>query len=94
MLTAVESRIAAVSFGGVFVSDALIEAARRITVPVEYQIPWDDQEFDRASGIALFDAFASKEKTLHANAGAHKELPRFEADSAVHFFARHLRPAA
>ena len=38
----------------------------------------------------LFDAFASKEKTLHANAGAHKELPRFEADSAVRFFARHF----
>jgi hypothetical protein len=38
----------------------------------------------------LFDAFASKEKTLHANAGTHKDLPRFEADSAVRFFARHL----
>ena len=34
----------------------------------------------RRSGLALFDAFASKEKTLHANAGKHKELPRFEAD--------------
>ena len=42
------------------------------------------------SGLALFDAFASKEKTLHANAGKHKELPRFEADSATRFFARHL----
>ncbi|AJT62067.1 hypothetical protein T261_0377 [Streptomyces lydicus] len=38
----------------------------------------------------MFDAFASKGKTLHANAGKHKELPRFEADSAVRFFARHL----
>jgi hypothetical protein len=41
----------------------------------------------------LFDAFASKEKTLHANAGKHEELPRFEADSAVRFFARHLSRA-
>lgn len=24
------------------------------------------------------------------NSGKHKELPRFEADSAVRFFARHL----
>ncbi|MDT5150865.1 MAG: hypothetical protein QOI01_2598, partial [Mycobacterium sp.] len=54
MLTPVESRIAAVSFGGVFVDDALIEAARKITVPVEYRIPWDDEEFDRTSGVALF----------------------------------------
>ena len=36
------------------------------------------------------DAFASKEKTLHVNSGRHKELPRFEADSAVRFFARHF----
>ncbi|MFJ1531027.1 alpha/beta hydrolase, partial [Streptomyces mirabilis] len=32
----------------------------------------------------------SKEKTLHVNSGKHKELPRFEADSAVRFFARHF----
>jgi hypothetical protein len=42
----------------------------------------------------LFDAFASKEKTLHANAGGHMELPRFEFDSAVRFFARHLTSPA
>jgi hypothetical protein len=42
----------------------------------------------------LFDAFVLKEKTLRANAGAHEELPRFDVDSAVQFFARHLgRPA-
>lgn len=45
---------------------------------------------DEREIAALFDAFASKEKTLHANAGRHKELPRFEADSAVRFFARHF----
>ena len=54
-------------------------------------LQWDDEHIPRESGLALFDAFASKEKTLHANAGAHKELPRFEADSAVRFFVRHLR---
>jgi hypothetical protein len=60
MLTAVESRITALSLGGVFVNDALIEAASKVTVPVEYRIPWDDDEIDHASAIALFDAFASK----------------------------------
>ena len=43
MLAPVESRIAAVSFGGVFVDDSLIEAARKLTAPVEYRIPWDDK---------------------------------------------------
>ncbi|MFD7009752.1 alpha/beta hydrolase [Rhodococcus jostii] len=94
MLTAVESRIAAVSFGGVFVHDALIEAARKITVPVEYRIPWDDEEFDRTSGVALFDAFASKEKTLHAYSGRHYPVPEYESDSSARFFARHLGRAA
>jgi alpha-beta hydrolase superfamily lysophospholipase len=94
MLTAVEPRIAAASFGAVFVDDALIEAARRITVPIEYQIPWDDQEFDHTSGVALFDAFASKEKTLHAYSGRHHPVPEYERDSAARFFARHLGRAA
>ncbi len=51
---------------------------------------WDDEHISREEGLALFDAFASKEKSLHVNSGKHKELPRFEADSAVRFFARHL----
>ena len=50
----------------------------------------DDEHIDRRSGLALFDFLASMEKTLHVKAGRHKELPRFEADSAVRFFARHL----
>ena len=42
-LTAVEPRIAAAIFGGGFVVHrALIEAARRITVPVQFLLPWDD----------------------------------------------------
>ena len=36
---------------------------------------WDDEHIPREAGLALFDAFASKEKTLHANAGKHEELP-------------------
>jgi len=90
MLTPVEPRIAAVSFGGVFVNDTLIEAARRITVPVEYRIPWDDEEIDRASGLALFDAFASTEKALHAHPGRYFQVPEHERDSSVRFFARRL----
>jgi hypothetical protein len=38
----------------------------------------------------LFDAFASKEKTLHAHSGRHYPVPEYERDSSDRFFARHL----
>jgi cephalosporin-C deacetylase-like acetyl esterase len=88
-LTAADPRITAAVFG-LHWPDALAEAARRISIPIEFALQWDDEHIPREAGLALFDAFASKEKTLHANTGSHKELPRFEADSAVRFFARHL----
>ncbi|WP_037915031.1 dienelactone hydrolase family protein [Actinacidiphila yeochonensis] len=93
-LAAVEPRITAAAFGQHW-PDALAESARRITIPIEFALQWDDEHIPREAGLALFDAFASKEKTLHVNAGRHKELPRFEADSATRFLARHLaRPLA
>lgn len=92
-LLVAEPRIGAAVLGQ-FWPDTLVPLARRVTVPIEFDLQWDDQHIDRQAGLELFDAFASVEKTLHANAGRHKELPRFEADSAVRFFARHLRPAA
>ncbi|MFA1543285.1 alpha/beta hydrolase [Actinomadura monticuli] len=88
-LVAAERRITAAVFG-LHWPGGLAEQAKKITVPVEFAMQWDDEHIPREAGLALFDAFASKEKTLHANAGGHKELPRFEADSAVRFFARHL----
>ncbi len=88
-LAASEPRISAAVFGQHW-PDALAEPARRITVPVEYAMQWDDEHIPREAGLALFDAFASPTKTLHTNAGRHQELPRFEADSAVRFFARHF----
>ena len=44
----------------------------------------------REEGLALFDAFGSAEKTLHANPGRHADIPAFELDSTELFFARHL----
>ncbi|MEU9238862.1 hypothetical protein [Streptomyces sp. NPDC048385] len=44
----------------------------------------------REAGPALFDTFASRQKTLHVNAGRHKAHTRSEVDSAARFFARHL----
>ncbi|MEV8566741.1 alpha/beta hydrolase [Streptomyces sp. NPDC051322] len=86
---AAEPRITAAVFGQHW-PDVLAEKAKHITIPIEFDLQWDDEHISREEGLALFDAFASKEKSLHVNSGAHKELPRFEADSAVRFFARHL----
>ena len=88
-LVAIEPRITAAVLGQHW-PDVLAEKAKRITVPIEFDLQWDDEHITREEGLALFDAFASKEKSLHVNSGRHKELPRFEADSAVRFFARHF----
>ena len=66
------------------------EAAAQITVPLEFLVQWDDETVPRAASLALFDVFASAEKTLHANRGKHRDLPVFELDSTLRFFTRHL----
>jgi pimeloyl-ACP methyl ester carboxylesterase len=91
-LVAAEPRIAAAVFG-LAGHETLASAAGRITVPVEFLLQWDDELIPRDSGLALFDALGSREKTLHANPGRHAEVPRFELDSAQRFFARHLTRA-
>ncbi|MER5410935.1 alpha/beta hydrolase [Streptomyces sp. NPDC002769] len=80
-------RAAVLGLGG---ASASAGDAARITVPVEFLLQWDDERVPRAQGLALFDALASAEKTLHANVGRHGELPAFEPDSALRFFTRHL----
>lgn len=92
-LTAVEPRITAAVFGGgFFVHEALMEAARRITVPVQFLLPLDEEYVDRQSVLALFDAFASADKTLLANPGTHRNLRWVGVDKD--FLARHLRQVA
>jgi dienelactone hydrolase len=90
-LAAAEPRISAAVFGLAGGHEALTEAAGRIAIPVEFLLQWDDELVPRADGLALFDAFGSAEKTLHANPGRHGEVPAFELDSTERFFARHLR---
>ena len=88
-LVAADHRISAAIFGGVFVYDAITEAARQISIPIEFLLPWDDDELDRESGLALFDEFGSEDKTLHAFPGSHFTVPVERIDTR--FFARHLR---
>ncbi|WP_051114741.1 alpha/beta hydrolase [Actinokineospora enzanensis] len=88
-LAAADSRIKAAIFG-TFWHGSLADTARRVTIPVEFLVQWDDEHVPRDSAIALFDAFGSAKKTLHANVGRHLDVPGFELDSAIRFLARHL----
>ncbi|MFF8771946.1 alpha/beta hydrolase [Kitasatospora sp. NPDC015120] len=90
-LAAVDPRIAAAGlFAGSFVPAAIVEEARRVTVPLQVLLQWDDEGNDRQAALNLFDAFGSEEKTLHANTGGHTGVPHFELDAGARFFARHL----
>jgi pimeloyl-ACP methyl ester carboxylesterase len=69
---------------------AFAAAAAKITIPVEFVFQWEDAVAAREHGVALFDAFGSKEKTMHVNPGGHMEIPNFEGASWERFFQRHL----
>lgn len=91
-LALVEPRIAAAGlFAGSFVPRAMFEEARRVTIPLHVLLQWDDERNDRQAALDLFDAFGSKEKSLHANMGGHTGVPQSAGDGAAQFFTRHLR---
>jgi pimeloyl-ACP methyl ester carboxylesterase len=90
-LAVAEPRIRAAIFGGVFVYDELVEAARRVTIPIEFLLPLDDPEISRESGLALFDEFGSAEKTLLAFPGSHFQVPAERLDTG--FFGRQFTGA-
>ena len=91
-LAVVEPRIsAALLFAGSFVPRIMFEEARRVRIPLQVLLQWDDEGNDRQLALDLFDAFGSTEKTLHANMGGHTGVPHFEGDDAIRFFARHLK---
>ncbi|WP_439658158.1 alpha/beta hydrolase [Lentzea sp. HUAS TT2] len=87
-LVAAEPRVRAAVFGLVGATEGLVLAAARITVPVRFLLQWDDQLVARDAGLALFDAFTTPHKSLHANPGGHGDVPDHESDSAVAFLAR------
>jgi len=91
-LAVVEPRIsAAVFFAGGFVPATLFGEARQVTIPLQFLLQWDDEGMERQPTLDLFDAFGTREKTLHANLGGHAGVPWFEVDDGARFFARHLK---
>jgi dienelactone hydrolase len=88
-----EPRITAAVFGlaGLWSnSQAMAEAAARISIPIEFALQAEDEIVSREAGFALFDAFGSTEKTMHLNPGGHLGIPLFERDSWERFYLRHL----
>jgi hypothetical protein len=91
-LAVVEPRIVAAGlFAGSFVPRLMFEEARQVTIPLHVLLQWDDEGNDRQAALDLFDAFGSKEKTLHANMGGHTGVPQFAGEDAARFFERHLK---
>ncbi len=71
-------------------------AAERIEIPLMFAFQSDDELMTCDQGLALFDAFGSREKTMHINPGGHVGIPAHERDAWLAFWRRHLgdaRPA-
>lgn len=88
-LAAVEPRITAAVFGWASAHEDLLDAATRVSIPIEYLLPLDDVEIPRDFGFELFDAFASEDKVLHAFPGGHRQVPN-DGRIDTRFFPRHL----
>ena len=88
-LMAIEPRITAAIFGGVLRARGPDRGGETDHRPDPVPAPVGRRaRRPRESALALFDAFASKEKTLHANPGNHRNCRWFEVDSE--FLPRHL----
>ncbi|MEV0123306.1 alpha/beta hydrolase [Streptomyces sp. NPDC050703] len=91
-LAVVEPRIVAAGlFAGGYVPRAQREEARQVAVPLLLLLQWDDEGNPRQRALDLFDAFGTRQKTLHANPGGHTGTPWFEMEDGNRFFGRHLK---
>lgn len=93
-LIASEPRISAAVLGLAGArDDRSLETAAKITIPLLFLFQAEDQLMTVESGIKLWQAFGSEEKTLHMNPGPHVGIPKFERAAAVAFFQRHFGTA-
>ncbi|MFE6775298.1 dienelactone hydrolase family protein [Streptomyces sp. NPDC057702] len=91
-LAVTDPRIAAAGFfAGGYVPHTQRAEARQLTIPLLFLLQWDDEGNPRQRALDLFDAFGSKEKTLHANLGGHTGTPWFEVEDGGRFYDRHLK---
>ena len=89
-LAAADARIGVAALWSAPASDALVAVARRVRIPVQFLLPWDDPEIDRESAIALFGALGSEVTSLHVFPGSGETVPASETEDAAWFVARRL----
>ncbi len=92
-LVARETRIKAAVLGlfGLMPDPAFKQTVASIQLPLLFLFQYHDELMTPDAGLALWDAFGSKEKTMHINPGPHVGIPKFERDASADFFARHLQ---
>jgi pimeloyl-ACP methyl ester carboxylesterase len=66
--------------------------AGRIRCPVLFVQHWNDEFFDRAGALELFDALGSVDKRLHAYPGAHAGRSEEELVACIAHLSNTLRP--
>jgi dienelactone hydrolase len=65
--------------------------AARVTVPVLFNIQWDDERFDRDGQTELYESLGSTDKRLHAYPGRHSDDGPEALESSAAFLHRYLR---
>jgi alpha-beta hydrolase superfamily lysophospholipase len=69
----------------------LVRYAPQVSCPVRFLVQWDDEIVPRDSCLNLFSMLGTAKKTLHANPGAHQDVPQFEFAASVEYLTRYLR---
>jgi dienelactone hydrolase len=66
------------------------EYAPQVEVPVLFTVQWDDERFDRAGALDLFDRLGSEDKRLHAYPGMHSDNGPEALDVQAEFIERYI----
>lgn len=74
--------------------DDFAKRAGSITIPLLFVFQRSDELVGVEAGLALYDAFGSKEKSMHINPGGHVGIPDHERADFERFFLRHLGPGS
>jgi hypothetical protein len=61
-----------------------------IKLPLLFLFQYHDELMTPEAGLQLWEAFGSREKTMHINPGPHVGIPKFERDASAAFYVRHL----
>ena len=68
----------------------LRDDAPNMACPVLFMVQWDDEIFDRAGALELFDTIGSVDKRMHVHPGKHGAFPQEAADAGREFLAARL----